>query len=285
MARQDGTRGRQRITDRLADRLGRVAGGEDAPTQQFSVEDDFESPDIFAAPTRRERRQHRTSQKLQDRFAPGEELSFVRHQHEIVFLVPLLRTAVGLLALAVPDIAWPCLAVFAFLAFLSVRQFIHAYRPSLLVVGGLVLIGIIWGRRDSGPPAEITLAVVLLLWLLIDVIEWRNEALVVTSQRVYKFYGLFTQHSPSVALTGVAYIDPEINPLGRLFGYGTLNLDSAAQRDQPLSEFPFVPDVLDAQRRILELRTQANRKMYTGRNGAAGAAGAAMRAERSDQER
>ena len=31
--------------------------------------------------------------------------------------------------------------------------------------------------------------------------------------------------------------------MGRLFGYGTLNLDSAAQRDQPLSTFPYLPDV------------------------------------------
>ena len=60
--------------------------------------------------------------------------------------------------------------------------------------------------------------------------------------------------------------------MGRLFGYGTLNLDSAAQRDQPLSTFPFLPDVLEVQRLILELRTDANRKMYGGRNGAGAAA-------------
>lgn len=267
MAQQDGPRGRQRMTDRLADRLAGVTGGEDAPTQQYSIHDDFEQPDVFAAPTRRERRQHRTSEKLQDRFAPGEGLAFVRHQHEVVMLVPLLRTAVGLLALAVPDIALPCLGVFAVLAFLSVRQVIRAYKPSLVVVAALVVLGVIFGRRDSGAASEITLAVLLMLWLLGDFVEWRNESLVVTTQRVYKFYGIFTQHSPSVALTGIAYIDPELTPLGRLFGYGTLNLDSAAQRDQPLSTFPYVPDVLDAQRRILELRTNANRRMYGGRNG------------------
>jgi hypothetical protein len=260
------------MTDRLADRLAGVSGGEDAPTQQYTVYDDFEQPEVFAAPTRRERRQHRTSEKLQDRFAPGEELAFVRHQHEVVMVVPLLRTAVGLLALAVPDVGWICLALFALLAFVSVRQFIRTFRPGLIVVGVLVLIGVIFGRRDSGAPSQITLAVLLVLWLIAGFIEWRNESLVVTTQRVYKFYGIFIQHSPSVALTGVAYIDPELPPLGRLFGYGTLNLDSAAQRDQPLSTFPYLPDVLDVQRRILELRTQASRKMYGGRNGGAGAA-------------
>jgi hypothetical protein len=269
------------MTDRLADRIAGVSGGEDAPTQQYTVYDDFEQPEVFAAPTRRERRQHRTSEKLQDRFAPGEELAFVRHQHEVVMLVPLLRTAVGLLALAVPDIAWPCLGIFALLAFLSVLDFIRTFKPRLIVVGVLVLIGVIFGRRDSGAPSEITLAVLLVLWLLADFIEWRNESLVVTTQRVYKFYGIFIQHSPSVALTGVAYIDPELPPLGRLFGYGTLNLDSAAQRDQPLSTFPYLPDVLDVQRRILELRTQANRKMYGGRNG--GHAAARGEADRSDR--
>jgi membrane protein YdbS with pleckstrin-like domain len=283
MARQDGSGGRQRMTDRLADRLAGATGGDDTPTQQYSVHDDFEQPDVFAAPTRRERRQHRTSEKLQDRFAPGEELAFVRHQHEVVMLVPMLRTAVGLLALAVPDIALPCLGIFAVLALLSVRQFIRAYRPSLIVVAVLVVIGLIFGRRDSGAPSQVTLAVLLVLWLLSDLVEWRNESLVVTTQRVYKFYGIFIQHSPSVALTGVAYIDPELPPMGRLFGYGTLNLDSAAQRDQPLSTFPYLPDVLDVQRRILELRTSANRRMYAGRNGPGQAA--ADRRQREDDER
>ena len=35
----------------------------------FRSHDDFEQPDIFAAPTRRERREHRTSAKMQARFA------------------------------------------------------------------------------------------------------------------------------------------------------------------------------------------------------------------------
>ena len=55
------------------------------------------------------------------------------------------------------------------------------------MVGLLVVIALIFGRRDSGAPSQITLAVLLLLWLLSDLVEWRNESLVVTTQRVSEF--------------------------------------------------------------------------------------------------
>ena len=52
-------------------------------------------------------------------------------------------------------------------------------------------------------------------------------------------------------------IDASVPPLGRLLGYGTLSLDSVAQRDAPLSRFDHVPDVVARSHEILELRSRA----------------------------
>ena len=44
---------------------------------------------------------------------------------------------------------------------------------------------------------------------------------------------------------------------GSLLGYGTLSLDSVAQRDAPLSRFDHVPGVVQVSHDILELRSRA----------------------------
>jgi hypothetical protein len=67
-----------------------------------------------------------------------------------------------------------------------------------------------------------------------------------------------------MSLTGVVFIDVAVSPLGKVFRYGTLLLDSAAQRDAPLQRFDFLPDAINLQQRILELRQAALPKFPTG---------------------
>jgi hypothetical protein len=96
-----------------------------------------------------------------------------------------------------------------------------------------------------------------LLWVAEDLADWYTDRLVVSRKRVYRLYGVFTTHSPSMALTSVTYID-ELQPLlGRVFGYGSILLDSVAQRDEPLSRFDYLPQADFVHVKILELRSAA----------------------------
>jgi hypothetical protein len=97
----------------------------------------------------------------------------------------------------------------------------------------------------------------LLGWVLDDVADWYCDRLVVTDKRIYRRYGVLTQHAPSISLTAIAYLDASVPPLGRVFGYGTLSLDSVAQRDAPLSRFDHIPAVTAVSHEILELRSSA----------------------------
>ena len=97
----------------------------------------------------------------------------------------------------------------------------------------------------------------LLTWLLEDVADWWSDRLVISDKRIYRRYGVITGHSPSISLMGVVYIDASVPPLGRLLHYGTLQLDSAAQEDAPLSRLELVPDVVAVSHEILRLRSAA----------------------------
>jgi hypothetical protein len=120
---------------------------------------------------------------------------------------------------------------------------------ALGATAALVVLDALWG-----PPLCLLL---LLVWLLDDLADWYCDRLVVTDKRIYRRYGVLTQHSPSISLTAIAYLDASVPPLGRLLGYGTLSLDSVAQRDAPLSRFDHVPGVVQVSHDILELRSKA----------------------------
>jgi hypothetical protein len=101
------------------------------------------------------------------------------------------------------------------------------------------------------------LLVLLLGWLAEDVADWYSDRLVVTDKRIYRRHGVITRHSPSISLMAIAYIDAAVPPLGQLLHYGTLRLDSVAQRDAPLSRFDQIPDVVPVSHEILRLRAAA----------------------------
>ena len=174
-------------------------------------------------------------------------------RHAFVLAVPALRTLAGAVALAAgPRLAQ--LLVFGVLtAVWAGWRFRAGLRTTaltaLVATAALAVLDALWG-----PAVGLLL---LLLWLLDDLADWYCDRLVVTDKRIYRRYGVLTQHSPSISLTAIAYLDASVPPLGRLLGYGTLSLDSVAQRDAPLSRFDHVPGVVAVSHEILELRSRA----------------------------
>ena len=170
-----------------------------------------------------------------------------------VLAVPVLRTLAGTVALAAGT-RLSQLVVFGVLtAVWAGWRFRAGLRTTglvaLVATAGLAVLDALWG--------PLLCLLLLLLWVLDDIADWYCDRLVVTDKRIYRRYGVLTQHSPSISLTAIAYLDASVPPLGRLFGYGTLSLDSVAQRDAPLSRFDHVPGVVAVSHEILELRSRA----------------------------
>jgi hypothetical protein len=137
-----------------------------------------------------------------------------------------------------------------------------------VAAGTVLVLQALDGRRWDA-----LLLALLLLWLLEDVLDWHSDRLVVTDKRIYRRHGVITRRSPSISLTAIAYIDAAVPPLGQLLHYGTLRLDSVAQRDDPLSRFDLIPDVVPVSHEILRLRAARcpralRRSSERGRDGA-----------------
>lgn len=184
--------------------------------------------------------------------APGDEIAIDVRRHPITLALPALRTWLGFLVLTTGGV--PALVVlFALSVAMWARaRFSAGLRRSLVTAAVPALLLLI----SSGTTAVLA-ALGLVAWLLEDIADWYTDRLVVSHKRLYRLYGVFTRHSPSMALPSVAFIDALEPPLGRLLGYGTILLDSVAQRDVPLSRFDHLPDVSGVHKTILEMRAAA----------------------------
>ena len=187
-------------------------------------------------------------------WVPASETVVIdERRHPSLLIAPALRTLLGLLVLATGLQLLPLL-LFALVVAVWAQARHRAGVPGspLIALGAtvaLVVLDLFTGALLS--------ALLLLGWLVEDAADWYADRLVVTDKRIYRRYGVVTRHSPSIALTAVAFIDAAVPPLGRLLHYGTLRLDSVAQRDAPLSRFDLIPDVVPVSHEILRLRSQA----------------------------
>lgn len=167
----------------------------------------------------------------------------------VLLLWPLLRTVTGVVALAAGTPLEMLLLFAAATAIWSQTRLQASVRRTAAVSAVAVLVLLL-----VGPVLGLVL---LLVWAVDDVADWACDRLVVTDKRIYRRHGVLTQHAPSIALTAIAFIDASVPPLGRLLGYGTLRLDSVAQRDAPLARLDLLPDVTAVSHEVLRLRAAA----------------------------
>ena len=189
----------------------------------------------------------------------AEEVCIDARRHPLLLLTPALRTLCGLLALAAVGGLWPLLGFALLTAFWATGRFRLGVRRTA-TVAGVATVALVVLPAVARP---VWCVVALLAWAAEDVADWYFDRLVVTDKRIYRRYGVLTEHAPSISLTGIAYLDASVPPLGRLLrkvkltSYGTLSLDSVAQRDAPLSRFDLIPDVVPLSHQILDLRSKA----------------------------
>ncbi|MFP5219484.1 MAG: PH domain-containing protein [Actinomycetes bacterium] len=179
--------------------------------------------------------------------ADAETVVLDVRRHGLVLLWPALRTATGLLALS-GSLTFMVLFAVSTAGWALQRLSGGARRSAAVVAVAAVLLFVI---------SPVWSVLLLGLWLAEDVADWSCDRLVVTDRRIYRRYGWATAHAPSISLTAIAFIDAAVPPLGRVLGYGTLRLDSVAQRDAPLSRLDFLPDVIGISHEVLRLRAAA----------------------------
>lgn len=185
--------------------------------------------------------------------ASSETVRIDARRHPFVLVVPALRTLVGTVALA----TGPGLSGLLGFGVLTALWAGWRFRAGLRVTGLVALVATAALAVLNALSGPLVCLLVLLVWVMDDVADWYCDRLVVTDKRLYRRHGVLTQHAPSISLTAIAYLDASVPPLGRVFGYGTLSLDSVAQRDAPLSRFDHVPDVVAVSQLVLELRSRA----------------------------
>jgi uncharacterized membrane protein YdbT with pleckstrin-like domain len=107
----------------------------------------------------------------------------------------------------------------------------------LILLGGVVLFifqwtmatdGVMGGLRNLAFWASVVLMVVGLIWVGRSYIEWWVQEFAVTNQKVVKVSGLMTKRTNGAGLEKINDVLMEQGVLGRLLGYGTLQVSTAS---------------------------------------------------------
>lgn len=122
---------------------------------------------------------------------PGESLVMKAHQHWVVLVRPLLLPLLLIVVAVVYDL-------------------IPNWTPPL-------------------PQSVVTLVLLALavLWMVVVYIRWRSRGFTVTDRRVLLDTGVFSRSSKVIALDRVQDITTNQSLLGRMLGYGRIEIDSA----------------------------------------------------------
>lgn len=143
---------------------------------------------------------------------PGETELLRVHRHPVVIV---RRTFVSIVVIAV---------VIAVISILAVANPLHLSRPQTTLA---------WF-------VEVVILIAALVYLDIQYIVWRSESLTITDQRVLYRRGVFGRFSRSIGLGRVQDVTTAQGFIGRVLGYGTVEVESAARDGAEV--FDHVPD-------------------------------------------
>ena len=119
-------------------------------------------------------------------------------------------------------------------------------RPTALLLGGLLLIGVMAGGVSEGNVFANVLglaAVALFGYYAWKCLEWRTERLLITDRRLLLVTGLLARRvevMPLVKVTDFRYEQPIVGRLFNRVGWGTFVFESAGQEGN-LNRVPYLP--------------------------------------------
>jgi membrane protein YdbS with pleckstrin-like domain len=121
------------------------------------------------------------------------------------------------------------------------KTLIPAFLWFLVIVGGGSAL-IAWSRswKDSGFTSHtqwligiIAVGVILLIWLVVvPIVRWKTEHFVLSTGHVFFRSGLLSRREHQIPLARIQNLEVNVSFWGRLLGFGSLIVESAA--DQPL---------------------------------------------------
>ena len=123
----------------------------------------------------------------------------------------------------------------------------------VFIGGGFALAAILRHWRDHGIAWLIIAAVVLVglvVFTAVPFIRWRTEHFVITNQHMFFRRGILHRREHQIPLAHIQNLETSVGFWGRLLGYGSLIVESAA--DQPL-EFENVPGLAKVQSTLNQL--------------------------------
>ena len=134
-------------------------------------------------------------------------------------------------------------------------------RRHWIVMGGpaavmLFLIGCLAAARFAGRPGLLPvvggLLLIASLWALWRFLDWRFDLWAVTTQRVIDESGVLAVRTIDSPIETIHNITSERTLLGRMMGYGTVNIQTAAEQGSVTIRFASAPDEL--RETIIELK-------------------------------
>jgi uncharacterized membrane protein YdbT with pleckstrin-like domain len=139
----------------------------------------------------------------------------------------------------------------------------------LAVIALAILIFVASGEPILGSPqfdqvvtivaiVALLLAAVLLAYVVWD---WRNQEWLVTTRRVIRAEGVLNKKMADSSLEKINDARLEQSLFGRIFGYGTLDILTAAEEmgGSNLADFPMIADPIDFKRAMLDQKEMLER--------------------------
>jgi membrane protein YdbS with pleckstrin-like domain len=136
------------------------------------------------------------------------------------------------------------------------KHWIHIIKQLAIAAGATVLTGWIAGvmaKHDQPGLVTFTLLVLLFIlgWVGWQVGDWYLDRFILTNKRIMEVKGIVTKTVAMMPLLRVTDMKYTQSPLGRIFGYGDFELESAGQ-DQALRKIDNLPDPNELYLRIVE---------------------------------
>lgn len=132
---------------------------------------------------------------------------------------------------------------------MTVRRHWILLVRSLLVPAAILVLALALGVVGS-IPGDLRLALTLLalalagLWLIVAWIRWSSASLTVTDQRVLLESGILNRTSKVIPLNRIQDVSTRESLLGRLFGYGTVEIDAAGLEGSEVLDHVPSPEVV-----------------------------------------
>jgi uncharacterized membrane protein YdbT with pleckstrin-like domain len=128
-----------------------------------------------------------------------------------------------------------------------------AITPVALIILTLIAIGVT-ALLTAPPMPGLPLALLILTILFVTVllagwVDWWEDHILVTDQRLLRVYGVLTIAADDMQLSKITDMTYRRPLLGRVLGYGTLRIESAGQK-QSLERIDYLPDPVRMYREV-----------------------------------